>query len=199
MISSCGNAVLAALVALAHIAPCIGADAWTPSGPSGGAVRALAHDPTSGALYAGTYAGGVFKSNDSGASWISIAPEIRGQTVNALAVDPSAPRTNFAGTYSSGVWRSVDGGARRTESRNGMGAVNVQALLVDAGATGTIYAAAWSKVIFRSTDGGRTWTQVGGVPPHPDVITLAFDHAAPGRLPVGAGGGSVWRLDSGIR
>jgi hypothetical protein len=76
-----------------------------------------------------------------------------------------------------------------------MGAINVQMLLTDPAAPGTLYAAAWGKGVYRSADGGRSWTLVGGPPPHPDVMTLALDGTAPGRLLVGTGGGSVWRLD----
>ena len=42
-------------VALAAALPAAAAG-WTPVGPSGGAIRALAQDPAGGALYAGTAA-----------------------------------------------------------------------------------------------------------------------------------------------
>jgi hypothetical protein len=77
-----------------------------------------------------------------------------------------------------------------------MGAVNVQALHADAANPGTLYAAAWGKGVFRSTDAGRSWSLVGGPPPHPDVIALAHDASGPGRVLVGTGGGSVWRLQT---
>jgi hypothetical protein len=73
--------------------------------------------------------------------------------------------------------------------------IHVRALLLDPGA-GSIYAAAWKKGIFASKDGGKSWTLVGGSPPHPDVIALALDRSGPGRVLVGTGGGSVWRLDT---
>ena len=157
-----------ALAAAAQIAvPVADASEWVPFGPSGGAVRALAQDPATGALYAGTYAGGILKSGDAGASWTAIAPEIRGQTVNALALDRSAPRTVFAGTYSSGVWRSVDGGA--TWKRVLFGGKDlpdrhapVNALAIDPANAKVVYAATdtgFNAGVWRSADGGAAWTQ----------------------------------------
>src|SRR6185295_16397140 len=102
-----GLAVCAAVVAARMEA----AGPWSPFGPPGGSVRSLALDSASGTLYAGTYGGGVFRSTDRGATWTSVAPEIRGQTVHAVALDPSRPQTVFAGTHSDGVWRTTDGGA----------------------------------------------------------------------------------------
>ena len=135
-------------------------------GPSAGAVRALAQDPASGTLYAGTYAGGVFRSTDAGASWTSVAPEIRGQTINALAVDPSAPRTVFAGTFSSGVWRSADGGASWKRVLFGGKDLpdrhaTINAVAIDPVNPRVVYAATdagFNAGVWRSADGGGTWS-----------------------------------------
>ena len=164
--------------------PAAGASEWVPFGPSGGAVRALAQDPATGALYAGTYAGGILKSGDAGASWTAIAPEIRGQTVNALALDRSAPRTVFAGTYSSGVWRSADGGA--TWKRVLFGGKDlpdrhapVNALAIDPANAKVVYAATdtgFNAGVWRSADGGATWTQsTTGLPSNFRLNALALD------------------------
>lgn len=66
------------ILAATSSAPLAAASEGTPFGPSGGAVRALVQHAAGGALYAGTYAGGVFNSSDAGASWAAVAPAIRG-------------------------------------------------------------------------------------------------------------------------
>ena len=78
-------------------APLALASDWMHVGPSTGTVKSLAHDAAGGVLYAGVYAGGIFKSADAGASWVVAAPAIRGESVNALALHPAAPRPGLNG------------------------------------------------------------------------------------------------------
>jgi photosystem II stability/assembly factor-like uncharacterized protein len=120
-----------------------------------------------------------------------IPPTAKIQTVVA-----DSAKNLYAGTESEGVYKSSDGGASWKESRTGLGDVNVQALLVDPSAPSTLYAAVWKKGVFKSSDAGKTWGRVGGEPPHPDPVALAMDYSAPGRILVGTGGGSVWRVDA---
>jgi photosystem II stability/assembly factor-like uncharacterized protein len=120
-----------------------------------------------------------------------IPPTAKVQTVVA-----DSAKNLYAGTESEGVYKSTDGGASWKESRTGLGDTNVQALLVDPGAPSTLYAAVWKRGVFKSSDAGKTWGRVGGEPPHPDPVALAIDYSAPGRILVGTGGGSVWRVDA---
>jgi hypothetical protein len=54
-------------------------DSWSSLGPQGGAVTAIALDPSHpGTVYAGTLWGYVFKSTDSGASWTSTSSGLAG-------------------------------------------------------------------------------------------------------------------------
>ncbi len=88
------------------------AGSWKLLGPWAGGVHALAGDPSDPAiLYAGTQAGGVFKTTDGGASWSLVGPTLPRSSVEAIAVDPSDPKRVYAGTYDKGVYRSTDSGA----------------------------------------------------------------------------------------
>src|SRR5260370_6869161 len=61
-------------------------------------IPALAIDPvTPSTLYAGTFAGGVFKSSDEGASWISMNTGLTVARITSLAIDPATPSTIYAG------------------------------------------------------------------------------------------------------
>jgi len=65
----------------------------------------LAVDPvTPTTLYAGTNAGGVFRSTNRGASWIAIDTGLTSMAVLTLAIDPWTPTTVYAGTSGGGVF-----------------------------------------------------------------------------------------------
>ncbi len=79
-----------------------GGDNWAPArtGLPVAEVRALAQDPVNpGVLFCGVYGGGVFESQDAGASWQPVANQngLSSLRVRALAVD-GALRTIYAGT-----------------------------------------------------------------------------------------------------
>jgi photosystem II stability/assembly factor-like uncharacterized protein len=78
-------------------------------------------------------------------------------SIQALAVDASAPQTLYAGT-SSGVFKSMDGGSTWKEVNNeSLTKASVLALAVDASAPQTLYAATEGGDLFKSTDGGKSW------------------------------------------
>ena len=196
-----GQSVACALLALGLVfVPARAAD-WAAFGPSAGAVRSLAQD-AGGAIFAGTYAGGVFKSTDNGASWTPIAPEIRDQTINALAIDRNAPQTVFAGTYSRGVWRSSDGGASWKRVLFGGKDMPTQhaainGLAIDPANAKIVYAATDTGPnagVWRSADGGTTWAQsTAGLPNHFRLNAIAIDPQAVSTLYVATNGDGVFK------
>src|SRR5262249_544117 len=93
-----------------------GGTSWNNTGLENPAVTALAIDQAdSSILYVGTFRG-LFKSTDSGASWISISNGLTqltdiGATITALVVAPNHSNILYAGTSGDGVYKSLDGGA----------------------------------------------------------------------------------------
>src|SRR5689334_11007511 len=83
---------------------------WTSAGPdAGGPVVALAFSQSQpGTVYAGTY-GGVFRSDDHGATWTSASFGLAAFQVSHLEADPLHPGTVYAVTQ-RGFQRSQDGG-----------------------------------------------------------------------------------------
>jgi len=81
-----------------------GTNVWTSHGPEGGHIVALAINPaTPSTLYAGTGGGGVFKSTDSGASWLALNDRLSTTYVVTLAIEGSGTSLH-AGTYGGGVF-----------------------------------------------------------------------------------------------
>src|SRR5207248_7179822 len=84
---------------------------WTPVGPDGGVILSLAVDPSDdGVVYAGTNGGGVFRSDDGGASWRWRGNGLNDLSIEELTIDSSAAERVYAGSLHGG-FRSNDGGA----------------------------------------------------------------------------------------
>ncbi|MYA42843.1 MAG: hypothetical protein F4Z31_13970 [Gemmatimonadetes bacterium] len=95
------------------------ADPWR--GPVAGRVSAIAIHPRNPAvLYIGGAQGGVWKSEDRGASWTPLTDYECSLAMGSIAIDPVNPDIIYAGTgeqhfsgdsyYGCGMLRSVDGG-----------------------------------------------------------------------------------------
>jgi photosystem II stability/assembly factor-like uncharacterized protein len=82
-------------------------ESWTRSntGLINTGVLALAQDPRTNLLYAGTVSSGVFRSGDNGQTWESI-PGLPNSPIQTLTVDLNG--TLFAGTSGQGVFRLVN-------------------------------------------------------------------------------------------
>jgi photosystem II stability/assembly factor-like uncharacterized protein len=150
-----GSTLLVLLLSLLAGPAAAGVDRWTPIGPDGGSVSALAIDPAAPAtLYAGTDGGGVWKSTDSGGRWASRSRGLGSPDVFALAV---APGHVLAGT-GAGIDRSADGGATWQHvwsEANGQ----VLSLALDPTDPDVAWAGTNRNGILRSTDGGLTWSR----------------------------------------
>ena len=186
----CGRLVLllAAAISFANVS-LAGPGVWTTGGPSsGGAVQALAlHPSTPATVYAGTAAGGVFKSIDSGGSWTAVNAGLTNLAVTSLVIDPLTPTTLYAGTYGGGVFRSVDSGGNWTAVHSGLTNLAVTTLAIDPSTPTTLYAGTDGGGVFKSSDAGGNWTAANaglglGLLSNPSVTALAIDPASPGTL-----------------
>jgi len=157
---------------------------------------AIAFDPRRhNVVYVGTQVAGLFKSTDSGATFVAsntgIAPwtTATGSSlldVRSIAIDPSSPDTVFIGTNGAGIYKSVDGAQSWTQVAQA-GQV-VTSLLAVSGAVTTEYAYVSGHGIQRSVNGAATWTDVSAGLPSLDVQSLVVDSAT-GYLYVSSGGG----------
>ncbi|MDP4200633.1 MAG: hypothetical protein Q8922_09405 [Bacteroidota bacterium] len=108
-------------------------------------------------LYAGTITGAVFRSGDSGSTWLQMGVLDTAFIVLGIA---TLGGEVFAGTHNEGVLRSKDGGLTWKPVNSGLtdhmiyGLAAIGKILY----AGTAYAGA-----FRSSDLGTTWTHVDGL------------------------------------
>jgi photosystem II stability/assembly factor-like uncharacterized protein len=158
-----------------------GLNYWSPIGPDGGEILALAADPQqNGVVYAGA-AGGVFKSMDGGATWSRSSQGLKGNVVISLAVAPTSRSTVYAGTY-RGLFVSRDGGA--TWAGTALNDPNVVSVAVDPRDARRVWAGT-SNGLYGSRDAGAHWSYVVSDliarvvdlaldPVHPDTLYAAI-------------------------
>ena len=186
---------------------------WTPLGPGkvGGRTRALAIDPTDTTrIFAAGVGGGVWKSTNSGGSWVPTDDFMANLAVCSLVMDPTAPNTLYAGTgegfsnmdaiRGDGIFKTTDGGDTWTQIAPTSSNVNfffVNSLAISS--NGQTLLAGTNTGIFRSVDAGQTWNQVFNVA----IGNVVFDpnnsnNAVAGGLSSGqvyfsTDGGATWQ------
>ncbi len=152
---------------------------WRLVGPfRGGWATAVAGHPTRReTFYFGAADGGVWETEDAGATWRPLFDRQGSASIGALAVAPSDPDVIWVGTGQiqqrwdlgdgDGVYRSTDGG--RTWSHAGLGETrHIGDLWVDPRDAGVAVVAALGHVfgpnpergLYRTENGGRTWIHV---------------------------------------
>lgn len=143
-----------------------------------------------GRLWAGTLPGGLFRSDDRGASWQLVRglwdhPDRKGwfgggydvPGMHSVCVDPRDPLTVRVAISTGGVWRSDDDGDTWTLGGDGLFAAympperahdrlvqDVHRMVQCPGAPDTLWIQHHNGV-FRSDDGGGTWRSVDTVQP----------------------------------
>ena len=154
-------------------------------------VRALAvspHNPHR--IYAGSDAG-LYRSDDTGATWALLETPMKGMQIWSLALDPSDPEVIFTGTKPPGVFRSSDGGRSwgrlsiDTAEECPIGPPRVTNLVVDPRNPRNVWAGVELGGIYRSRDGGDNWThlpQLGPRESSTDVHGVALSPGSPGRV-----------------
>lgn len=212
-------AVLAALTAAApaprKLAPSdLDGLPWRSVGPAnmGGRVAALAWVPGSRtSFYVGFGTGGVFRTENLGATWTSLFDDQPLLSIGAIAV-ANAPdswpdlkpeervgRVVWVGTgegnnrnsssWGNGVYRSTDGGA--TFDHVGLDeSHNIPALALDPRSPDVAYVAAlghlWGenpeRGLYKTSDGGKTWKQVLKVDAQTGACDVVVDPKNPDRV-----------------
>ena len=194
----------------------------------GGKTGAFALDVANeNRLLAGTHSGGMWLSNDDGASWnmTNTASQLKG--ANCLVQDKRPNHTNVwyygggnqwasasgGGAYftGDGVFKSIDNGNSWTPIvstaagnpnlfQGGWQLVNSMAMDVSAtDSAGIVYAAIYG-YIERSTDGGTTWTSVRGLNDYTSFTEVAVTTTGVVYATLDSTGTQkgIWRSTNGI-
>ncbi len=157
------------------------------------------HPTNSRIIYAGTAGGGVWKSNDAGATFTPIFDD-HCQSIGVVAIDPNDPdNTIYVGTgetwtrnsvsVGDGLYKTTDGGANWTK----LGFDNSERIAniivnpknseeIYVGVLGALWGDNEERGVFKSEDGGATWNKLLYVDVKTGCADLAMDPTDPNIL-----------------
>ncbi|HET9392008.1 MAG TPA: hypothetical protein VFO29_00605 [Candidatus Rubrimentiphilum sp.] len=178
---------------------------WRSIGPavSGGRVPAVAGTASNPNLYyIGSAGGGVWKSENGGATWTAVFEKQPVSAIGAVTIDPNDENTVWVGTgesnprndvsYGNGVYKTTDGGKTWTN----MGLVetrHISRIIVDpsdsnhviVGASGDPFRDSTERGVFVTNDGGKTWDKTLYIGPQTGASEVAMDPNHPAVLYAG--------------
>ncbi|MBA4259448.1 MAG: hypothetical protein C0446_09810 [Chitinophaga sp.] len=171
-------------------------------GPAGMSGRVTAIDAVwtnPNIIFLGTASGGVWKTENGGASWTPIFDDQPIQNIGAVALVQSNPSVVWAGTgegnprnsisLGEGIYKSLDGG--KTWKRMGLEKTrNIHRIIIDptnpdvvyVGAMGNPFADHPERGVYKTTDGGDTWKQILYTNQNSGVGDMVMDPANPNKL-----------------
>ena len=168
------------------------------------AVAGVADNPM--LYYMGAAGGGVWKTEDAGATWANISDGYFGGSIGAVAVADSNPNVIYVGggevtvrgnvSHGNGMWKSSNGG----KSWKSIGLTDSQhiprvrihpndANTVFVAALGHLYGPNQQRGVFKSTDGGESWKKVLFANENAGAVDLIFDPGDPNIMYA-----STWRI-----
>ena len=181
---------------------------WREVGPyRGGRSAAVTGIPSDrDTYYMGATGGGVWKTEDGGASWYNVSDGYYGGSVGAVAVSEWDPNVVYVGlgektvrgnvSPGDGFWKSTDAGdtwiKMGLEDTQHISRVRIHPKnpdLVYVAAMGHLFGANEQRGVFRSEDGGQTWENVLYVNDEVGAVDLAMDPTNPRILYA-----SFWRI-----
>ncbi|MBD3402177.1 hypothetical protein GF420_04725 [candidate division GN15 bacterium] len=171
--------------------------AWQQAGPTNipGRITSIdVHPSDLATVYAGSAAGGVFKSTDSGVTWTAIFDEVGSPAIGAIAIDPTDPDIIYVGTGEAnqgadnypgtGMYKSTDAGATWT-SIGLTNSYHIARIVIDPTNPNRIFVAAGGRHfgdgntergVYRSDNGGSTWVRKLYISEFTSCIDLVYDH-----------------------
>jgi len=168
-------------------------------GPSamGGRISDIKVDPNHPSTwYVAVGSGGVWKTINSGTTWMPIFDAQASYSIGTIEIDPNNSNVIWVGTgenvsgrhvaWGDGVYKSQDGG--RTWKQMGLPkSEHIGRILIDPRDSDVVLVAAesplWSsggeRGVYRTEDGGERWTQVLAVDDKTGATDLEFDPSNP--------------------
>ena len=167
-----------------------------PALTSGRIVGIAVHPRDPATVYIAAASGGVWKTENGGASWQSIFDGQGSFSIGVVALDPRDPKIVWVGTgennsqrsvgYGDGVYKSIDAG--RSWKKVGLErSEHIGRIVIDPRDGNVVYVAAqgplWGpggdRGLYKTTDGGANWAKVLDISEHTGVTDIVIDPRNP--------------------
>jgi len=175
---------------------------WVLAGPTNieGRITTIAIHPSNPQIvYAGTANGGVWKSTNFCASWVSIFDNQNTSSIGTVTIDPVNPNIIYCGTGEPNSLRSYYPGTDMYKSTDAgitwiaIGLLNTYSIgnmVINPFNTQVIYAAATGSLrrkniergVYKSVNGGLNWAQVLYLSDSVGAIDVVIDPSNPNKL-----------------
>jgi hypothetical protein len=167
--------------------------------------------------YVGAASGGIWKSSDSGSTFLPVFDKQSVQAIGTLATSQSEPNTVWAGTgeawairdadvMGNGAYKSTDAGATWTnmglKETGRIGRILIHPTnpnIVFVCALGRATGPQQERGVYRTNDGGQTWDRVLFVDPNTGCSSLSLDPKDPNTIVAGMWSMVMhtWKIESG--
>ena len=170
-----------------------------PAGMSGRVTAIDAVHANADVIYLGAASGGVWKTENGGATWVPIFDEQPIQNIGAIAITQSNPSIIWVGTgegnprnsinLGEGIYKSLDGG--KNWKLMGLEKTRcIHRIIVDPTDANTVYVAAIGnpyavhpeRGVYKTTDGGSTWNKILYTNDTSGCAELVIDPTNPNKL-----------------
>ena len=175
---------------------------WKKVNPVAAASIAVSPDYANDhTAFAGTSGGGVFKTEDGGASWAAINSGLTDLKCWKVAVSPAYASDHcvFIGTE-SGILKSTDSGATWSSSGVGLPSDGRRDLAFSPNyaVDGTLFVGTQSGDIYKTTDAGSIWYPAGApLPQRALALALSPDFATDNTIFAGTAGAGLFKSTDG--
>ncbi|HET6400116.1 MAG TPA: T9SS type A sorting domain-containing protein [Candidatus Kapabacteria bacterium] len=164
------------------------------NGPTGGIIEAIGAFGSN--VFLGTYDDGLFRSTDSGVTWVQVESSLISPNEGAAVFRVSQDSIVFAFDSRNGLLRSLDGGKSWMPIGSGLPKFTLSGNyypLVGFSVLGSNLLAGCVKGIFRSTDSGTTWVKLSTLIGRSFVILgSALYSASDSGVSVSMDSGATW-------
>lgn len=111
-------------------------------------------------IIVGAESGGIWKTEDGGANWISLTDNFSNLAVESIAVHPEQENTYFFGSTSGRIYKSTDSG-NSWSLLGTAGTSRIRRILINPENPQIMFACSQNAGFYRSEDEGKTWTKKG--------------------------------------